>query len=95
MRNDIVRPLDYFEARVLAGPAPHLEYTYLDNVTFRFRIETIKSWILSNLKGRFYIGSAIVLNEEDNKLKEVVKLGFEDRSELSIFIIACPILKSQ
>ena len=52
--------------------------------------ESIATWIIRNLKGRFYIGRGVVAN---NQLEPVIKIGFEDHKEASYFTLACPHLK--
>lgn len=60
---------------------------------FSYNIDrALHSWIISNLKGRYYVGTSLDVNE-NNSLTKVTKIGFEDPKELSFFTLACPHLK--
>ena len=68
--------------------------SHFDTTTLpqRYNIQdSIKKWIETKCKGRFYIGKAVSLSE--SKITPVVKIGFEDPKELSYFMLACPHLK--
>lgn len=82
-------PLNLFEIRRLKVPSPHCDYI---NIPRRYNLEqSLIKWITENLKGRYYIGDAIMLR--DSGTETVCKIGFEDAKELSYFTLACPLLK--
>lgn len=84
-------PLNFFGTRQVVIPPPHFETL---TVAMRlYNLEgTIIKWITENLKGRFYVGNATIL-DDSNQFQRVIKIGFEDPKELSYFSLACPYLK--
>jgi hypothetical protein len=83
-------PLDYFEMRRACSLPPHFEVVHLPLGNMHaFLNSTIETWIVQNLKGRFYIGFSVQL-DNDIKLRRVLTVGFEKPSESSLFMIACP-----
>jgi hypothetical protein len=91
MGNNVkVNPLNVFNARRVEYPPSHFEYT---NIQLGYNMkEALDRWIELHLNGRFYLGKNITL-DDSNKLTHVVKIGFEDKKELSYFMLACPHLK--
>lgn len=86
-------PLNFFGIRRFKVPAQHLEYI---NMPMTYNIEdAISRWIEENLKGRYFIGKALAVDDsrENNKIASVIRIGFEDPKELSYFTLACPHLK--
>ena len=82
--------LDFYGVRQPHRPPPHFEYIYLPQ---RYNLETtIQKWISLNLKGRFYVGKGVHI-DQTNKVSESLKVGFEEPKELSYFTLACPHLK--
>ena len=82
-------PLNIFNVRTPCSPPQHFEYIQISQ---RYNLEqTIFKWIDDNLKGRFYIGKAISL--KDDQIVESLQIGFEQPKELSYFTLACPYLK--
>ena len=82
--------LDFFHVRQPNSLPDYFEYI---NIPLQYNLEdSISRWIRHNLKGRFYVGHNCVINR-DNKLQEVLQVGFEDAKELSYFTLACPHLK--
>ena len=82
-------PLNLFGTRKLKVPSPHCDYI---SIPLRYNLErSIQKWIVDNLKGRYYIGDAVMLR--DSGTETVCKIGFEDTKELSYFTLACPLLK--
>tara|TARA_R110000851_G_scaffold149970_2_gene290706 strand:+ start:5447 stop:5710 length:264 start_codon:yes stop_codon:yes gene_type:complete len=79
-------PLNVFNLRTLTIPAPHFEYCTIP-MTYNL-LDAITNWVKDNLKGRYYIGPAIDLDQ-----RPVLKIGFEEPKELSYFMLACPLLK--
>lgn len=82
-------PLDLYNCREYNYPAKHLDYIFIDNMSYN--LETaIRVWIKDNLSGRYYISKEHSLEEER---KAIIKIGFEKPAESSYFQIACPLLK--
>jgi len=82
--------LDFFNIRHTKSPPDHFQYIL---IPIQYNLEdTISKWIYHHLKGRFYVGKSIKL---DNNLKimECLQIGFEEPKELSYFTLACPHLK--
>jgi len=48
------------------------------------------TWIDSNLKGRYWIGSLTKL--EDNRIASYDAIAFEDPHESTLFLLGCPYL---
>lgn len=83
-------PLNFLELRQLKVPPGYFEYILLPQ---RYNLqESITKWIYENLKGRFYIGKAIDLDNNEH-ISSMLKVGFEDTKEMSYFTLACPHLK--
>jgi len=86
-----INPLNFYGIRQCEVPAPHFEYVTIEMRRYNLE-QTIVKWITQNLKGRFYVGAIHELNQH-NKPQKVIKIGFEDPKELSIFTLGCPYLK--
>ena len=84
--------LNFFEIRKAKHPLPYFEYIQIPT---KYNLEiSISKWIYDNLKGRFYIGSALTVQTKETKsIAKVLKIGFENPKELSYFTLACPYLK--
>jgi hypothetical protein len=55
-------------------------------------IDSVAKWIDCNLKGRYYVDQNYVVSE--NRQMEIkITVGFENKKELSYFMLACPHLK--
>lgn len=67
-------------------------FEYTDFTTGYNLFDAIDSWIHSNLKGRYYIGKSVSL-DDNNSLKNCLRVGFEEKKEMSYFMLACPHLK--
>jgi len=87
LKNNRVNPLNALGIRQLTFPSPHLHYIQIDNAKASY-LQSIDRWIFHNLNGRYYIGNAVVL--EDDCIQYAVKIGFEQEKELSFFGIAAP-----
>lgn len=83
-------PLNVFEVRRVPHPPPHFEYVSVP-LTYNLE-ESINKWINSHLKNRYYIGKNVSL-DKDNSLGPVVTIGFEEKKDMSYFMLACPHLK--
>jgi hypothetical protein len=83
-------PLNLFEIRRLAFLPSSFEYI---DIPMQYNLEkAIDTWINSHLKGRYYIGTNITL-DDSNQYARVTRVGFEESKELSYFTLACPHLK--
>ena len=82
--------LNYFELRKLNRIPPHFEFI---SIPIPYNLQkSIEKWILSNLKGRYYIDKNIDVDDSDT-IQSVLKVGFEEGKEMSYFTLACPHLK--
>lgn len=89
IRNQKINPLNFFQIRKLEVPPKHFEYI---SIPLKYNLEdSLSRWIEENLKGRYYIGKDLTV--DNNNLITVIKVGFEDHKELSYFNLACPHLK--
>jgi hypothetical protein len=86
---DKINPLNVLNSREVEYPPPYFHYTILD-IKYNL-IQSIKDWILENLKHRFYIGETLVLDNGQFVVK--LKIGFEEPKESSFFLLACSHLK--
>ena len=84
--------LNFFDLRRTKVPPPYFEYIQIPT---KYNLEvSIAKWIQDNLKGRFYLGTALTVQVKETKsIAKVLKIGFEDAKELSYFTLACPYLK--
>lgn len=90
MKKEKPNPLNFFEIRKVKAPIDHFEYVV---VPMRYNLEdAVSKWIEHNLRGRFYIGRTLSVNNL-NKSEPYIKIGFEEPKELSYFNLACPHLK--
>jgi len=84
-------PLNFFGIRKLPVPPPHFECITISFNAYNLE-RSISKWIKDNLKGRFYVGNATKL-DQNNQYQKVIEIGFENPKELSFFTLACPYLK--
>jgi hypothetical protein len=85
-----ITPQEFFKIRKLSHQSPHLATI---DLPFTYNLEkVIDKWISQNLKHRYYLSKTIGLTQA-NKIDNVIRVGFEDKKELSDFILACPYLK--
>ena len=90
MKHKKPNPLDFFEIRKTSIPCGH--FTFI-NIPLKYNLEqSVANWIKDNLKGRFYVGNATKL-DQNNQYQKVIEIGFENPKELSFFTLACPYLK--
>ena len=90
IKNKEPNPLNVFEVRQVKSAPPHFEYVNLP-MTYNIEASIIK-WVKQNLKHRFYVGKNVTL-DGDNKLIQVLTVGFEETKDMSFFMLACPHLK--
>ena len=90
IKNKKINPLNVFEVRQVKSAPPHFEYV---NLPMKYNLEdSLIKWIKQNLKNRFYTGKNVSL-DSDNKLIQVLTVGFEETKDMSYFMLACPHLK--
>jgi hypothetical protein len=90
IKNRKINPLNVFELRQVKSAPPHFEYV---NLPMKYNLEeSLVKWIKQHLKHRFYAGKNVTLNS-DNKLTQVLTVGFEETKDMSYFMLACPHLK--
>tara|TARA_E500000081_G_C6037734_1_gene307757 strand:+ start:630 stop:911 length:282 start_codon:yes stop_codon:yes gene_type:complete len=90
IKNKKPNPLEVFKARQVPTAVPYFEYV---NIPTRYNLEgSLSKWIQANLRNRYYIGKGVTLDPE-NKLNQVITIGFEETKEMSYFMLACPHLK--
>jgi len=90
IKNKKINSLNVFEVRRVKSAPPHFEYV---NLPMKYNLEeSLVKWIKQNLKNRFYTGKNVSL-DSDNKLVQVLTVGFEETKDMSYFMLACPHLK--
>jgi hypothetical protein len=90
IKNKKINSLNVFEVRKVKSAPPHFEYV---NLPMKYNLEeSLVKWIKQNLKHRFYTGKNVSL-DSDNKLIQVLTVGFEETKDMSYFMLACPHLK--
>jgi hypothetical protein len=83
-------PLNLFGLRKTEIAPVYFEYVTVD---FSYNLDAaISQWIEKNLKGRYFVGRSSGV-DSSNKINQVLKVGFEEPKELSMFMLACPHLK--
>ncbi len=83
-------PENLFKIRRLSHQPPHLETI---DLAYTYNIEkALEKWIEANLKKRYFLSKSVGVTSE-NKIDNIVRVGFEDPKELSYFVLACPFLK--
>jgi hypothetical protein len=82
--------LNLFGLRRIELAPPHYESI---TVPLSYNLEhSIERWIMSHLKGRFFIVKTTGVDNTDS-INVLFKIGFEDKRELSLFTLGCPHLK--
>jgi len=90
LKNKKPNVYEVFGTRRTNSPPPHFEYI---KIPLSYNLEqSISKWVISHLKGRYYIGKALSI-DDNRSIQHVLKIGFEEHKELSYFTLACPLLK--
>tara|TARA_S200000501_G_scaffold116105_1_gene109103 strand:+ start:555 stop:836 length:282 start_codon:yes stop_codon:yes gene_type:complete len=90
IKNKKPNPYDVFGIRKVKSPISYFEYV---NLPSKYNLEdSLDKWIDSNLRNRYYVGRKVTL-DNDNKINQVITIGFEETKEMSYFMLACPHLK--
>lgn len=84
--------LDLLNQRQINYLPPHFSIFRLDNKDQLFNKENILNWVRLKLQGRFSMLKSVSL-DSDQKVKSTLTIGFENPSELTYFMIACPFLR--
>ena len=84
MKDITLNPLDILEKRRLNFLSPHLEPIH---ITGNYK-KPINDWITLKLKGRYFLGEDVQL--ENNRLVSKEIVAFEDPKEATIFLLSCP-----
>lgn len=90
VKNNKINPLNILDLRRVEYCPPYFESVEI-SPSYNI-IRAINDWIFENLSGRYFI-SNVASYEENMPIKQKVKIAFENPSELSYFILACPHLK--
>lgn len=90
MKTKEANALNFYEARRLQSPLEHFESI---NLPVKYNLEdSLARWITDNLKNRFFIIKTLDV-DNNNEVRNILSVGFEDPKELSYFTLACPYLK--
>ena len=90
LKNGIPNPLNFFNLRRVYVCAPHFEYTIVQKTQYHL-VKKINKWIETNLNKRYYIDQNISV-DHNNSFVYNIKIGFEDKKELSFFLLTCPFI---
>ena len=88
-----VNALNVFKVRKVDFCPPYFETTTFPT---RYNLsDSIDDWINTHCNGTYYIGKTVSLSDKlpGSSMVQGVKVGFENSSELSYFLLACPHLK--
>ena len=83
-----MNPLDALGIRELSFLPAH----FLKTTISKHYRETVRSWITHKLAGRFCIIDSPAINE-NNIVSMATFVAFENHSELTYFMLACPYLR--
>jgi len=87
-KNNQVNPLNYFNCRQFTKKPDGLQILKLQTDHTETN-EHIEKWILENLKGRYYVGKHLAVDNQ-NRIRNFILVGFENPKELSLFNLSCP-----
>ena len=85
-----LNPLEVLKVRKMTTIPPHFSTTRLSDTEYYNGVE---DWVKIRLKGRYAIYKSPYYDQNSNGLKSSVHIGFEDPSELTYFMLACPHLR--
>lgn len=86
LRRGSLNPLSVLNVRKLKFSPAHFSTLIIKNPPGDLLLE---HWINFNLNGRYSIVKKRIV-DDNNKIKEVLEIGFEDPSELSLLTLGCP-----
>jgi len=87
MNRGEVNPLSVLQLRKLNFIPQH--FTVIKIKIFVKDIKFLDNWINYHLNSRYAIKKNFTINQ-DNKMIEVIEVGIEDPSELSMLALGCP-----
>jgi hypothetical protein len=90
IKKERINPLNVFGARRVDFCPPYFQSITVE-LTYNL-LKALDDWIYENLSGRYYIGKSVEL-ENDGPVKQKIKISFENPTEVSYFVLACPYLK--
>lgn len=82
--------LDLIGERALSFIPPHFSRTTLSDRD-EWNRNSFESWIKNKLHGRYCLTKVPII--ENDKLKSSLIVAFEDHSEMTYFMLACPHLR--
>jgi hypothetical protein len=85
-----LNPLEVLNSRKLTTVPPHFSKMKISDTEY---FEGIEDWVRVKLKGRYAIYKIPSYDQSSNNLKTSVHIAFEEPSELTYFILACPQLR--
>jgi hypothetical protein len=77
--------LDVLKKRQVRHLPKHFVKTFVQELDK----DEIRIWIQNKLKGRYFFGRTPRINSED-KLVSDLTIAFEDKKEMTYFMLACP-----
>lgn len=84
-----LNPLEVLNKRKVDHIVPHFSTTKVSDFYFDNELE---EWIRQKLKGRYFYTKCLDA-KEDSKLKTISMVGFENHSEMTYFLLACPFIR--
>lgn len=90
LKRGAVNPLNVLQQRKLEYIPVHFEVMRIANIQL---VEKIDQWIYQNLNSRY----SVVIKQGLDKNRKIVnmcEIGIEDPKELTMFGLACPLLKN-
>ena len=85
-----LNPLEVRKIRKMTTVPPHFAVAKISDVEY---FNGVEDWIKIKLKGRYAVFKSPYYDQSSNTLKSSVHIGFEDSSELTYFMLACPHLR--
>jgi hypothetical protein len=87
-KTNIPNPLNFLDARKFTKKPKGMEFQELSDKNHEYQT-IVESWIVDNLKSRYYIGKHVKVNKSDQIIHSIL-VGFEEPKEMSIFNLSCP-----
>jgi len=53
-----------------------------------YQLQKLSRWIYANCSGRFALVKQVQLNSNENDIQTVIMLGFEEPSDLTLFVLS-------
>jgi hypothetical protein len=87
LKRGVVNPLSVLGLRKLNFIPAHFEKVSISKI---IDTQSLDHWINYNLNGRYAITKE--LSFSDNKIVEILEIGFEDPKEITMLTLGCPYL---